>query len=92
MRMKRVKIAVHGDVHGVFFRASTRDKALDLGLKGYAKNMPDGTVEVVAEGPEDKLKELIAFCKNNPGYSNVSKVTVKEEEATNEFDGFRIGY
>jgi acylphosphatase len=88
--MKRIHIIVEGNVQGVFYRYNTRKKASELGLKGFVKNLPAGTVEVIAEGPEDKINELIKFCKNNPGFSNVDKVDVKEEKATNEFEGFEV--
>ena len=90
--MKRIHLIAHGDVQGVFYRDNTQKKASELGLKGYVKNLPDGTVEAVAEGPEDKLNELINFCKNNPGSSNVDKVDVKEEKATNEFRDFEVRF
>ena len=90
--MKRIHLIIHGKVQGVFYRDNTQKKASELGLKGFVKNLPGGSVEIVAEGPENKLNELIEFCKNNPGYSNVDKVDVKEEKATNEFDGFGVKY
>jgi len=90
--MQRVHIMVHGSVQGVFFRSNTRKVALDLGLKGYVRNMTDGTVEVVAEGPEDKIKELIEFCKNGPESAQVDKVDVKLEKPVNEFDSFEVRY
>jgi len=88
--MQRVHIIVHGNVQGVFFRSYAKKIAESLGLNGYAKNIPDGTVEVVAEGPEDKLKELIEFCKEGPEAAEVSKVDVKFEKASNEFGGFEV--
>jgi len=90
--MKRVNIMIHGSVQGVFFRAKAKRIAEGLGLKGYAKNMPEGTVEIVAEGPEDKLKELISFCKKGPEAAEVSKVDVEFSEASNEFKGFEVRY
>ena len=88
--MKRARIAVHGIVQGVFFRVNTAKAARELGLKGYAKNMPDGSVEIVAEGPKDKIDELIEFCKKSPGASEVSKIDVKFGKAKNEFGGFEV--
>ena len=90
--MKRIHLIAHGQVQGVFYRDNTQKKASELGLKGFVRNLPDGTVEVVAEGSEDKLNELISFCKNNPGSSNVDKVNIKEEKATNEFRDFEVRY
>tara|TARA_Y100000310_G_scaffold113031_1_gene111580 strand:+ start:336 stop:593 length:258 start_codon:yes stop_codon:yes gene_type:complete len=83
---------VHGMVQGVFFRANTRKIALSLGLKGYVRNMPEGSVEVVVEGSEDKLKELVEFCKKGPEGAEVSKVNVESSKASNEFDGFEVRY
>jgi acylphosphatase len=88
--MQRVCIIVHGSVQGVFFRANTKDIALGLGLKGYAKNKEDGCVEVVAEGPEEKLKELISFCKRGPELAKVGIVKVEFSNAKDEFKGFEI--
>ncbi len=88
--MRRVKIVVHGKVQGVFFRANTRKFASELGLGGYAKNLADGSVEVVAEGPEEKLKELVEFCKTGPERAEVSQVKVKFSDSMGEFDGFEV--
>ncbi|HLC50299.1 MAG TPA: acylphosphatase [Candidatus Nanoarchaeia archaeon] len=87
--MKCVHLIVSGKVQGVFFRDNTRKKANELGLKGYAKNLSDGTVEVVAEGSEEKINQLIDFIKNNPGYSKVEEVKVSHKEHNN-FKSFEI--
>ena len=55
--MKCVHLIVSGRVQGVFFRPNVRNKAVELGLHGYAKNLPDGNVEVVAQGDEKKVNE-----------------------------------
>ncbi len=88
--MQRAHLIVHGLVQGVFFRSNAKKAAETLGLKGYARNMPDGTVEVVAEGPEGKIKEFIEFCKKGPRAARVDKVNVHIEEARNEFEGFEV--
>lgn len=90
--MKRIHLIIHGKVQGVFYRDNTQKKASELGLKGYVKNLSDETVEIVAEGSENKLGELIEFCRNNPGYSNVDKVEIKKEKPTDEFDSFEVRY
>jgi len=59
-------------------------------LTGYARNKEDGSVEVVAEGPEDKLNELIEFCKKGPQNAGVKKVDVKFEKASGEFEIFGV--
>ncbi|MEK6942926.1 MAG: acylphosphatase [Nanoarchaeota archaeon] len=78
-----VHLIVSGKVQGVFFRENTRRKAIEIGLKGYAKNLNDGNVEVVAEGSEKKINELIDFIKNNPGYSKIENVKVSHKEYNN---------
>jgi acylphosphatase len=88
--MQRVHITVQGSVQGVCFRANAKKAALSLGLKGYVRNMPDGNVEVVAEGPTNKLSELIHFCRKGPEGANVSKINIKLEKPTNEFNGFDV--
>jgi len=89
--MKCAHLIVSGRVQGVFFRDNVRRKALELGLKGYAKNLPDGNVEVVAEGNEEKLKELIEFIKKGPGISRVENIQIKHKEPEN-FKNFEILY
>lgn len=82
-----VKLKIHGRVQGVFFRQSTREKARELGLSGWVRNMPDGTVEALATGPENVVNELIAWCQHGPAYARVDKVDVavsKVEDAHSE--------
>jgi len=88
--MQRAHITVHGSVQGVFFRHNTKRQALNLGLKGYVRNKGDGTVEVVAEGPEEKIKDLIEFCNKGPEAADVRKVNVNFEKPKNEFEGFEV--
>jgi len=89
--VRRVKIKVFGDVHGVGFRYSTIQKANELGLVGWVKNISDG-VEIIAEGDKDLLDQLIDWCKRGPTFSRTDKVDVDWEEATGEFSGFEVGY
>lgn len=75
----RVRILISGQVQGVFFRAYTRQKALELGLKGWVRNTEDGKVEAVFEGPKEKVEEIVKWCwKGTPG-SKVEKVEEVEE-------------
>lgn len=89
--MKCVHLIVSGIVQGVFFRDNTRRKAIELGLRGYAKNLPDGNVEIAAEGSEDKLNELIEFVKKSPGASEVENISIKHKQPEN-FKSFEIKY
>ena len=88
MKELKIKIKVFGYVQGVFFRYTTRKIARKLGLTGIVKNMPNGTVFIEAEGPEDKLFELLEFSKKGPPHARVEKVEHEFFKPTNEFKGF----
>ena len=83
---------IKGRVQGVFFRASTKDMAVQLGLSGCVRNLSDGSVEAIFEGPEDMLKQAVKWCyKGSPG-SNIIHVDEKWLGYTGEFEGFEIRY
>lgn len=73
--MAAARFLVSGKVQGVFFRASTRERALDLGLSGRATNLPDSRVEVIAEGDADALDALEAWLRHGPPSARVDGVT-----------------
>ncbi len=89
--MKCANLTVSGKVQGVFFRENTSRKAVELGLTGYVKNLEDGNVEVVAQGDENKINEIIEFIKNNPGHSKVKEVEIKYKEME-KLDGFEVKF
>jgi acylphosphatase len=86
--MKRLVVDVYGYVQGVFFRYTTRKIARKLGLTGYVQNMPDGSVHIVAEGPDSDLKELLEFSKKGPRNARVDKVEHTFQEAQDTYKGF----
>ncbi|HIE34064.1 MAG TPA: acylphosphatase [Candidatus Altiarchaeales archaeon] len=88
----RVHVFISGRVQGVFFRASTRDKALELGLTGWVRNLPDDRVEAVFEGEEEKVKEMLKWCNKGPAFASVSDVEYTIEKPTGEFSSFEIRY
>jgi len=71
---ERWRMTVRGNVQGVGYRACCLRRATDLGLSGWVRNMPDGTVEVEAEGPILALTELRLWCEKGPSLANVSNV------------------
>jgi acylphosphatase len=86
---KEVYCTVHGDVQGVFFRKFAKEKADNLGIFGYAKNMTDGTVEVVAQGEENQLKTFLEAISAGPENAQVESLNVvwgKVEEPYTQFD------
>lgn len=72
-----VSLKITGRVQGVFYRHSTKLEAQQLGLCGWVRNQADGTVEVLAAGPEPTLNRLIAWCKQGPPAAIVDRVEVK---------------
>lgn len=72
--MKHLKIVVSGTVQGVSFRSSARHKAEELGLHGFARNEPDGTVYIEVEGPADKLDKFLMWCHEGPQLAAVESI------------------
>ena len=71
-------VIITGKVQGVFFRGSTREMAERSGVKGEVKNMPDGSVQLIAEGDEEAVGALIAWCHYGPPRAEVKEVSIKE--------------
>jgi acylphosphatase len=88
--MKRIHIYVSGDVQGVLFRHHARERALEFGVTGWVRNLPDGRVEAVLEGKDGAIDRMIAFCREGPPSAHVTKVEFKEESWTGEFKDFIV--
>ena len=88
----RAHVWVSGRVHGVFMRATTRQVAQKLGLTGWVKNLRDGRVEAIFEGPREKVEEMIKFCHDGPPAAIVEDVELKWETPTGKFDNFDIAF
>ena len=86
-----VCFVVHGRVQGVFFRDGTRKVARDLGIKGSAVNRSDGSVQVIAKGTPEALKELKAWLRQGPEMALVENVEEVDIENQLEFNDFIIG-
>lgn len=89
-KQKRLLCTIRGRVQGTGFRWAIRDLAARSGVTGYVRNRDDGRVEVVAEGSEEALEALRAFCYRGPDGATVMGVDVAEEPATGEFTRFEI--
>lgn len=83
---------VHGFVQGVWFRQSTKDEAMRLGVAGWVRNLPDGSVEAVFEGEKKKVEEIVGWCHRGPSGAQVAKVDVSWAPFTGEFFHFDIRY
>ena len=90
MSTKRVQVIVRGRVTGVFFRAAAQREAKRLGITGWVKNRPDGSVEIVAEAEEEAIKEMISWSHHGPSAARVDDVDVRWRGYTGEFSDFRI--
>jgi len=86
----RFHIFVSGRVQGVFFRTSAQEKAGEFHVSGWAKNLPDGRVEIVCEGEDENIKQFIEWCRQGPSLAQVESVESKKENWTEEFERFEI--
>ena len=87
---ERAHVYVSGEVQGVFFRDSTRQKAQQLGLSGWVKNLPDGRVEALLEGPSQKVREMVHWCEQGPPHAVVENVDVQFDTAREDLSGFEV--
>ena len=89
---KRVHVIVEGRVQGVFFRACTRDEAVRLGLSGWVRNRPNGSVEVLVEGEKGAVNKMVQWFQQGSPHSIVEKVHLSEESPLGDFGTFEIHY
>jgi acylphosphatase len=87
---ERAHVHVSGQVQGVFFRDSTRDKAEQLSLAGWVRNLPDGRVEALFEGPSKMVREMVRWCKEGPSHAEVENVDSEFETPRGDFEGFEV--
>jgi acylphosphatase len=90
MAPARLEIVVVGMVQGVWFRASTREEARRLGIRGWVRNLPDGRVQAVFEGEEEVLRRMLAWCRVGPPGARVAQVEERWSAATDGFEDFSI--
>jgi acylphosphatase len=88
--LARVEIIVVGRVQGVFFRASTLERAQSLSLYGSVRNLSDGSVEIMAEGPRYALEDLVTWAKEGPPEAIIEDTIVRWRKPTGEFRSFRV--
>ena len=90
MANKRVQLFIRGRVQGVFFRAATQREARRLGIGGWVKNRNDGSIELLAEGEEEAIKEIVSWANHGPTAARVDHVDVRWRGYTGEFPEFSI--
>ncbi len=87
---ERAHVYVSGQVQGVFFRDSAREKAEQLGLTGWVKNLPDGRVEALFEGPSERVREMVRWCERGPSHAEVEEVDTEFEASEGDFTSFEV--
>lgn len=90
--MKKVRTIVAGRVQGVWYRARTRDKAVGLGVTGFVRNLPDGTVEIVAQGDDNQVDALMDWARQGPPMAEVSGLRISEVSEDEELATFEVRY
>ncbi len=90
MPKSRVHLIIEGRVQGVWFRESTRQEAVSLGVTGWVRNRRGGTVEVVAEGAEERVKKLVLWCHKGPPAATVLAVHETLDKWKGGFTSFEI--
>lgn len=92
MAKKQLHVILRGRVQGVFFRSQAKERAKDLGLHGWIRNNPDGTVEAVFEGDEIILERILTWCRKGPELAEVAQVQAQYISSRNEYKEFKILY
>ncbi len=87
--MRRVRVRAWGRVQGVFYRASCAERARELGLSGWVRNMPGGGVEAVFEGSERAVEDMVSWCRDGPAHARVDRFEVIDEDVVGSTE-FRI--
>ena len=88
MSKVRAELQIHGRVQGVFYRQSTKETAVRLGLTGWVRNCPDGSVEAVFEGEKPAVDQAVEWCRKGPPSARVTDVVVSWKDFDGELDGF----
>ena len=88
--MKALRMIVHGTVQGVGFRYHTLQQAQKLQILGYVRNLANGTVEILAEGPEKDLQTLLAWAKKGPQSARVTEVVCEDHSPQGQLTTFEI--
>jgi acylphosphatase len=92
MKKVRAHVVVDGRVQGVCYRLEARQAALERGVQGWVRNLPDGRVEAVIEGDEPDVKSMVKWCKAGPALARVTDVTLNWAPHTGEFGDFEITF
>ena len=87
---EQARVYVSGKVQGVFFRDATREKAEQLSLAGWVRNLPDGRVEALFDGPSETVREMVRWCEEGPSHAEVEDVDAEFEASGGDLEGFEV--
>ncbi len=90
MSATRAHVFITGRVQGVWFRESTRQRAEELGVGGWVRNLPDGRVEAIFEGDEASVRRAVDYVREGPGHARVDRVEVEEKPSEDPSSLFRV--
>lgn len=88
--IKQYHMIIEGRVQGVGYRWFTREAARDLDIHGSVRNLPDGNVEIIAQGDEESLVQFMEQLKNGPAFSSVLNITLNEKNPVDDLTGFTV--
>lgn len=84
------KVRINGRVQGVWFRQSTKDKAVELGVTGWCRNCPDGSFEAAFQGEKKIINAIIDWCHEGPRMARVDQVNVEWLDCADKFNSFEV--
>jgi len=87
--MKTLKVHISGTVQGVFFRKFLEEKAKELNIRGFCRNLEDGRIEVAIEGRDENVSKMLEYCKKGSPHSKVDNVKMQEIKHQG-FEGFKV--
>ena len=85
-----MRIIVTGKVQGVFFRAHAQDSAVKTGIKGWIRNLENGSVEIVAQGERENMEKFVNWCRRGPDSARVENVSAAKEHVAEKFTDFSV--
>jgi acylphosphatase len=85
-----IRLVVHGSVQGVGFRFAACEAASEFSVTGWVRNLPDGSVEIVAQGPPDAVARMTSWARRGPRYAAVDRVQIETLAASSELDAFEV--
>jgi len=89
-KKSRAHLFISGHVQAVWYRASTKQQADNLGLTGWVRNCKSGQVEIIVEGADVSIDKLISWCRTGPSMAQVTDVRIDFDDYRGEFGGFRV--